>query len=101
MQPLTAEVGNGRRKKGEHCLDWRIVQTLLQLRGQPAHGETNTDAPHGDKKKPQARLPERKGAGHDGGHCETERDKSRGVVYQTLACEEDNNLSGYPQSLSH
>src|SRR5438046_10523396 len=99
MQPFTAEVGNVRRKKGEHCLNWRIVQTLLQLRCQPAHGETNTDAARGDKKKPQARLLQRKSAGHHGGHCETERDKRSSVVYQTLSFEDDNNLARQLQGL--
>src|SRR5439155_19511019 len=96
VQPFTTEVGDVRRKQGEHCLNWRIVQTLLQLRCQPAHGETDTDAARGDKKESQARLLQRKGASHYGGHCETERDKRSGVVYETLSFEDDDNLVGYP-----
>src|SRR5436305_6393488 len=99
VQPFTAEVGNVRRKQGEHCLHWRIVQTLLQLRCQPAHGETNTDAARGDKKKLESQLSQRKGTGHHGGHCETERDKRSGDVYQAFTFENDNNLAGHPQSL--
>ena len=89
MQVFTAEVGNVRRKQGKQCLNRRIVQTLLQLDYEPAHGETNTDAAGGDKKKLQACLRQRKGAGHHGDHCETERDKRSSVVYQTFPFEDD------------
>ena len=101
MQPFTAEVGDVRRKEGEHCLHWRIVQPPLHLRGQPAHAETNTNAARGDKKKLQARLPQRKAPGQHGSHREAKGDKRSGIVYQALAFEDDNDLAGHPQMLSH
>ena len=58
VQFFSAEVGNVWSKQREHCLNWRIVQALLQLRCQPTHGEPNTNAARGDKKKLQACLPQ-------------------------------------------
>jgi len=54
MEIFAAEVGHVWRKQRKQCLDRRIVQALLQLDYQPTHGETNTDAARGNKKKLQA-----------------------------------------------
>src|SRR5437667_11802866 len=60
MQPFTAEVGNVRRKQGEHCLNWRIVQTLLQLRCQPAHGRPTQMPPAATKRNRKLACPSEK-----------------------------------------
>ena len=101
VQLFPAEVGHVRSKQREHGLHRRIVQTLLHLRRQPAHGEADSDAARGDEKKLHARLPERKAPGQHGGHRETERDERSGVVHQALAFEDDNDLAGHPQILGH
>ena len=77
----------------------RIVQALLQLDDEPAHGETNTDAASGNKEKLQARLRQGEHASYHGGHCETERDERSGVVYETFAFKDDNNFARHPQIL--
>ena len=100
MKLFAAEVGNVRRKQGEQCLNRRIVQTLLQLDYEPAHDEANADAAGGDKEKLQARLGQRKRAGHHGGYCKTERDKRTGVVDQAFSFEDDNDLARHAQILS-
>ena len=96
-----AEVSDVGSKQGEHGLHRRIVQTLLHLRRQPASGETDPDATRGDEKKLQARLPQRKGPGQHGRNRETERDEGSGVVHQALAFENDHDLAGHLQILSH
>ena len=62
----------------------------------PTHNATR-----GDEKKLQARLAQRKGPGQHGRDRETEGDKGSGVVHQALAFENDNDLAGHLQILSH
>ncbi len=100
MQHFTAEIGNVGSEEGEHGLYGRIVQTLLYLRREPADRETNTDPARGHEEKLQARLRQRKGAGHDSGDRETERDERSGVVDQAFAFENDNNPARHAQMLS-
>ena len=95
MQHFTAEIGNVGSKEGEHGLNWRVVQTLLHLRGEPADCETNTDSTRGHEQKLQARLRQRKGTGHDRGNRETEGDERSGIVDQAFAFEDDNNPAGH------
>ena len=71
------------------------------MRRQPADGETNTDSARGDEEELQARLRQRKCAGHDSSDCETEGDKGSSVVDQAFAFEDDNNPARHAQMLSH
>src|SRR5438552_4465579 len=56
MDRFATEIRKIRREQREHCLNRRIIQTLLHLRRQPAYYEANTDTATGYEKKLQNRL---------------------------------------------
>src|SRR5436190_9638093 len=89
MHLFGGQISDEGREQRECDLDWWIIQMALYPAHRHANKQSNSGAACCRPHKPPRRIRRRESASNEGGNRKLQRDQRSGIIYQTLALEDD------------